>query len=405
MNISIISYGHIDSITALSKYLSKRGNIVNLFIVVYDDRFVNSIADFDLTNIPYGIVNLKELKGTSVDTDNLIDYTKDFNCWLLKLPSRSLKDPKNLKHIYRCCKFIKENKCDVVHFNGESAHQITFYLLLKNIPKVLTIHDYIPHSGENHNQHKNSFLRNFHYKAKYFYIHHSYYYRNLMLSEKALPDYRVKTIYYAPFDFYDYYNPQIKIDEYPSAIFFGRISPYKGLEYFCKAIEIVHRIIPDAKYYILGRGNFYFDINSYTEKYPIEIINKTHIENNTLTQYISRASVVIIPYTDATQSGVVVTAYSFNKPVIASKTGGIPEIVVDGETGYLVEPKNPEQLAEKMVYLFQNRNKLDYMSNMIRKLKNDTTNRFMNWSKIAEETEDYYQKTVESFHKIGTVLK
>lgn len=390
MNITIISYGHIDSITALAKYLALRGNKVTLILVVYDDFFHNSIVNFDLRKLTFGLHHLNRLKGQSTDVDNLLDYSKNYDIFLLKLPSRSLKDLRNIKFIREVSKFIYDIHSDIIHFNGDSAHQITFYSFLRKFPKILTIHDYEPHSGEDKNWYKNYLFRKIHYRSDYKFILHSNYYREKMLKDTRIDENRIKTIYFAPFDFYNYYkNFEIK-ENFPSAIFFGRISPYKGIEYFCKAIEIVEKKIPQAKFFILGNGKFYFDVNYYLEKLPIILINE-YIDNQTLSDFIMRASLVVLPYKDATQSGSVITAYSFNKPVIATKVGGIPEIVLEGETGFLVEPQNHFELAKKIIYLFKNKKVIENMNEKINCFKKDFNNRIFSWEKIAEETEFYYK--------------
>ena len=66
-------------------------------------------------------------------------------------------------------------------------------------------------------------------------------------------------------------------------------------------------------------------------------------------ELFQRCSVVALPYIDASQSGVIPTAYGFKKPVVVTEVGAIPEIVGDGITGFIVPPRNPEALAEAIV--------------------------------------------------------
>ncbi len=67
--------------------------------------------------------------------------------------------------------------------------------------------------------------------------------------------------------------------------------------------------------------------------------------------YFRRASVVVLPYTEASQSGVIPMAYSAAKPVVATTVGGLPEMVEVGHTGYLVPPRDVKQLAEAITCL------------------------------------------------------
>ena len=60
----------------------------------------------------------------------------------------------------------------------------------------------------------------------------------------------------------------------------------------------------------------------------------------------------MLPYISATQSGIVQIAYGFDKPVIATNVGGLPEVVLDGKTGYIVEPEDAKGLSERIVQFF-----------------------------------------------------
>ena len=68
-----------------------------------------------------------------------------------------------------------------------------------------------------------------------------------------------------------------------------------------------------------------------------------------------RASVVALPYVDASQSAVIPVAYTFGKPVVATTVGGLPELVEDGRTGFLVPPRDEQALADAVVRLLRDR--------------------------------------------------
>ena len=74
-----------------------------------------------------------------------------------------------------------------------------------------------------------------------------------------------------------------------------------------------------------------------------------------------RCALVVLPYTDATQSAVVAAAYFFKKPVIVSRSGALAEYVVEGETGFTVEPGQPSSLARIMASALRSPDKLQEM--------------------------------------------
>jgi glycosyltransferase involved in cell wall biosynthesis len=84
-----------------------------------------------------------------------------------------------------------------------------------------------------------------------------------------------------------------------------------------------------------------------------------YISNEEVGWYFNQADVVVLPYLHATQSGVIPIAYHFRKPVIATNVGGLPDVIFDGETGFLVPPDNPTQLANKIgqFHSIQDKNK------------------------------------------------
>lgn len=137
-------------------------------------------------------------------------------------------------------------------------------------------------------------------------------------------------------------------------LFFGRISPYKGISYLLQAVvQLVSEGYENIEVVIAGNGKYNFDAKEYKSYSQIKFINK-FIETEDLAGLIQNSSVVVCPYTDATQSGVVMSAFAFMKPVLATRVGGLPEMLNHGETGMLIEPKSTIALHDALLELINN---------------------------------------------------
>lgn len=147
-------------------------------------------------------------------------------------------------------------------------------------------------------------------------------------------------------------------------LFFGRISPYKGIDVLCEAMKYVHDVIPDLHCVIAGGGKLYFDYTLYTNLPYMHLINR-FIDTPELGELIRDSIFTVCPYKDATQSGVVFSSLAYNKPIIASNVGALSDAVIDGKTGMLVEPNNPEALAKSIIQLAGQKEILHKMSESI----------------------------------------
>jgi len=144
--------------------------------------------------------------------------------------------------------------------------------------------------------------------------------------------------------------------EGPVLLFFGFVRAYKGLHVLLDAMPEVLGLM---KATLLVAGEFYEDKSSYikkTEDLGIAgsvVILDRYIPNEAVAGYFSAADLLVLPYRSATQSGITQIAYVFDLPVVATNVGGLPEVVKDGETGYLVPPDDPHALAEAIVRYFR----------------------------------------------------
>lgn len=131
-------------------------------------------------------------------------------------------------------------------------------------------------------------------------------------------------------------------------LFFGVVRKYKGLNYLLKAMQWLP---PSDGYHLVVAGEFYEDIGTYRselkrllDKGQLTLVDR-YVPNAEVGCYFSAADLVVLPYLSINQSGVLQMAYGFLKPVIATTVGGIPEVVTDGSTGYLVPPGDSQAIA------------------------------------------------------------
>lgn len=171
-------------------------------------------------------------------------------------------------------------------------------------------------------------------------------------------------------------------------LFFGYVKKYKGLIYLIKALKYIPKFFD---YKLLVVGEFYEKKEKYVDeikKLGLKdkvIIVDIYVPNESVGLYFSASDVIVCPYVSATQSGIVQITYAFNKPVISSRVGGLPDVIDDGKTGYLVERCNPKALADAIVKFFKNKDKIDFKKNI-----QNIQDRF-SW--------DHMVKTIESFMK------
>jgi glycosyltransferase involved in cell wall biosynthesis len=145
-------------------------------------------------------------------------------------------------------------------------------------------------------------------------------------------------------------RPQVRLDPRERArlrlrlLFFGRIEPYKGLEFLVKAFRMAKSSCPELTLTIAGRGRLgklKRDIDGVS---GINCLNR-YLSEGEVADLFSTHGVCVLPYTQATQSGVVAMALGHGVPTIASRVGGLPEQVLDGVTGLLTSPGNAAELA------------------------------------------------------------
>jgi glycosyltransferase involved in cell wall biosynthesis len=143
--------------------------------------------------------------------------------------------------------------------------------------------------------------------------------------------------------------------EEPMLLFFGYIRPYKGLN---TLLEAFAQVLPARPSRLFVVGEFYEDQAPYLQTIErlglgdrISLVDR-YVPNEEVELYFAACDLVVLPYLSATQSGIVQIAFGFDKPVVVTEVGGLPDVVDHGRTGYVVPPNRPDALARAIVDFF-----------------------------------------------------
>lgn len=142
-------------------------------------------------------------------------------------------------------------------------------------------------------------------------------------------------------------------------LFFGEVLEHKGLSYLIEAEPRITREFPSVKIVVAGsvQEKFYRHLRN---KGNFVVLNR-YITYEEASMLFQKCCIVVLPYVDATVSGIVPVAYSFKKPVVATNVGAFPEIIDDGRTGILVPPKNSTALADAIRFLLRDKARREEM--------------------------------------------
>lgn len=169
---------------------------------------------------------------------------------------------------------------------------------------------------------------------------------------------------------------------------FGRITPYKGLDILSKAYKVLCDKYADSiSLTVIGNGDFSCYESEYSTLPNTTIINRWVADGEVESIFKGENLVCVCPYKDATQSGVILVAYSYGVPVIASNSGGVEEQVIDGKTGFLVKPSSVESLAAAMEIFIKNRTVFTSMKSEISSFL-----KLVSWEESAKKLIEHLDK-------------
>ena len=162
-------------------------------------------------------------------------------------------------------------------------------------------------------------------------------------------------------------------------LFFGFIRKYKGLDLLLNALPFIDKDVE-----LIVAGEFYDAESEYRSLVDsLHLKSRVHffadfIPQEKVAQFFSACDILVQPYRTATQSGVAQIAYHFNKPILVTNVGGLPEIVPHNKVGYVVDV-NPNSIALALKDFYDNERELFFIENV--KQEKDK----YSWSNMANQ--------------------
>lgn len=293
-------------------------------------------------------------------------------------------------------KKIKEEKADLVIISWWHPYFAPCYQgicsHLKNIPIAFLCHNVLPHERFVFDSvlAKNTLKR-----AAFSIVHSEGDRKDFLDMLPAIPVYKQVHPTYNAFKMKDMGRDEarakLSLDETePMILFFGYVRKYKGLDLLIKAMS-GSKVRP--RLYIVGDfGNDKEEYMSLIKENGIEdtvCIKDGYVPDTEVEQYFAAADLCVCPYRSATQSGIVQIAYGFGLPVIVTRVGGLPEVVDDNRTGYVVEPEDTDALRSAIDRYFTEGRQEEFRSNVLAE-----SERF-SWDRMTETVEKAYEESVK----------
>jgi D-inositol-3-phosphate glycosyltransferase len=371
--------------------LIKRGEQTQLFTAKNYEFENDKLTTFEVSNKMFRIVSYLIKKNSWIDKET-------------RVPSIVRRIVKLIEYPINVVELLLEKifkQIDIVHFQSVNLIELIAVIGSRIIGArvVFTIHNVMPRHQKLYFYHK--FLYRIMYSLCNEIIIHSEKGKEEIIDFYKVSHQKINVIHHGD---YKFFIPEKQVskaeakstlgiaEKSKTILFFGAIRENKGLKNILLALPFIKKRIPDLKLMIVGEP--LENYNSYKEiiieqKIQNEVFEKLdYVPNDDVALYFFAADIVVLPYNEITQSGILQIAYAFGKPVVATDLGGFREAIEDDQNGYLVPLDDVKKLGERCVEILIDKDKLHRMGEYSRFLS-DTK---YSWDSIADKTIEVYKK-------------
>jgi glycosyltransferase involved in cell wall biosynthesis len=271
------------------------------------------------------------------------------------------RDPLSLLSANAAGRHVRSFRPDVVHVQDHSDWRLERIVGSTRRPFVLTLHDVVPHLGSEdwrRNGVQRGVSERLRRDASAFLVHG----RALEEQLRAQPWFRGQPVHVVPLGAHAHPAARGPLPHVPTVLFFGRLEEYKGLDVFVRACELAADDVPGLRAIVAGDGSQADAVRRTVTRPEIFDWRVGFVADAQLPSLFAEASAVVLPYLEASQSGVVPVAFANGRPVVATRVGALAEAVADGHDGVLVGSPRPRDVADAIVGLLRDRAKLERLS-------------------------------------------
>lgn len=270
-----------------------------------------------------------------------VELQRSDHTWLVDCPERPgvTKKTFNLPLLLSIIRRIKKEHFNAIYFESLHTWNLPIMMMSGKAKTYQVIHEVIPHEGDSQVKMVDLMNKAVVKFADTIVLRNKTYIQDL-IDRYGIGAERVKYL-----ELWRRYPSYTKPVHNGRALFFGRINPYKGAD---NLLEIV-RLCPNIQFDVVGRVDPQMqDIVDQLSMEKNVKLNNDYVTDAEMRDAFINCDWVIVPYNSASQSGIIIDAYKYSRPVIAFAVGAIPEQVDDGKSGYLVAAGDNQKFAEKL---------------------------------------------------------
>jgi glycosyltransferase involved in cell wall biosynthesis len=266
------------------------------------------------------------------------------------------RSPRNFDFALRLTRSIHAMQPDVVHFLSETVVWLGLTVpVLRRYGLVTTLHDISYHPGDHESRQVPRWFAEYVVARSDRIIVHGDSLRQEAARTFALARHRIAVLPHIALQRYRTIAEMNHLrpvqDGLVRILFFGRIYAYKGVDVLIRSIPTVTEHVANIRVVIAGAGG---DMDTYRQLIvdpAVFEIRNAHIDDLTTAQLFTDADVVVLPYVEASQSGVLAIANAFGKPVIVTNVGELGHTVTDGVSGLVIPAGDEKALAQAILRL------------------------------------------------------
>lgn len=278
-----------------------------------------------------------------------VSLKRSSHTWLVDCPKRPgiTKGTFNLPLLHTIVKHVKDAHFDAIWFESLHVWNLPIMKAVEGKTHIYhVIHEVIPHEGDRQVKQVDFFNKVLVKLSDTIVLRNEKYIPAMVKRYGISPD-RVKYM-----ELWRRYPEYTEPKHTGKVLFFGRINPYKGADNLLKIVKLC----PDVSFDVVGRVDPEMEdvVKELSKEFNVHL-ETGYVSDDEMQRVFINSDWAIIPYNSASQSGIIIDAYKYSRPVIAFNVGAIAEQVEDGESGYLVKAGDIDGFAEKV-------NEVSYMT-------------------------------------------